>query len=109
MRVTAPHLRREGIACIAIQIDEHGNPLHHWRADEFVHLLTPQLYSRDLFLSSAAKGEPLPLSYAKLLKGSPLNQRIRGAGDASLAKSMMNHLPKPKSKPLSNPFEEAQW
>jgi 2-C-methyl-D-erythritol 4-phosphate cytidylyltransferase len=92
-----------------IQIDDHGNPLHHWRADEFVHLLTPQLYSKELFLSSAARGEPMPLSHAKLLKGSPLNQRIRGAGDASFAKSIMNLLPKPKAKPLSNPFEEAQW
>ena len=92
-----------------IQIDPHGNPLPHWRADEFVHLLTPQLDSKELFLSSTAKGEPLPLSHAKLLKGSPLNHRIRGAGDASFAKSMMNLLPKPKSKPMSNPFEEAQW
>lgn len=92
-----------------IQIDPQGNALHHWRADEFVHLLTPQAYSKEQFLSSAAKGEPLPLSHAKLIKGSPLNTRIRGAGDASLAKAMMNLLPKPKAKPLSNPFEEAQW
>jgi 2-C-methyl-D-erythritol 4-phosphate cytidylyltransferase len=92
-----------------IQIDDSGNPLHHWRADEFVHLLTPQLYSRELFLSTAIRGEPLPLSHAKLIKGSPLNQRIRGSGDASLAKAMMSLLPKAKAKPLSNPFEEAQW
>ena len=92
-----------------IQVDEHGYAMHHWRADEFVQLLTPQLYSKELFLNSTAKGEPLPLSHAKLIKGSPLNQRIRGSGDASLAKAMMNLLPKPKAKPLSNPFEEAQW
>jgi len=92
-----------------IQVDEHGNALHHWRADEFVHLLTPQSYSKEQFQASAAKGEALPLAHAKLIKGSPLNHRIRGSGDASFAKAMMNLLPKAKAKPLSNPFEEAQW
>ncbi|HEY8748306.1 MAG TPA: 2-C-methyl-D-erythritol 4-phosphate cytidylyltransferase [Tepidisphaeraceae bacterium] len=92
-----------------IQVDDTGHALHHWRSDEFVQLLTPQLYSKELFLLSAARGEPLPLAHATLLKGSPLNQRIRGSSDASLAKAMMGLLPRPKAKPLSNPFEEAQW
>ena len=92
-----------------IQIDENGNALHHWLADEFVQLLTPQVLSKQQFLATAGRGEPLPLSVVKLIKGSPLNQRIRGAGDASQAKAMMNLLPKPKLKALNNPFEEAQW
>jgi hypothetical protein len=29
--------------------------------------------------------------------------------DAGLAKALLGMLPKPKAKPLSNPFEEAQW
>jgi 2-C-methyl-D-erythritol 4-phosphate cytidylyltransferase/2-C-methyl-D-erythritol 2,4-cyclodiphosphate synthase len=101
--LTAP-LRSE-----LIQVDDGGNPLHHWRADEFVHLLTPQVFSKERFTAMGAKGEQLSLSHAKLIKGSPLNQRIRGAGDAGLAKAMMGLLPKPKIKPPSSPFEEAQW
>src|SRR5665213_1520908 len=65
-----------------IQIDDSGNALHHWPADEFVQLQTPQVLSKHQFLATAGRGEPLPLSIAKLIKGSPLNERIRGAGDA---------------------------
>jgi len=44
-----------------------------------------------------------------LLKGSGLNIRAGGAGDASLVKAMLNLLPKAKVKGPTNPFEEAQW
>jgi 2-C-methyl-D-erythritol 4-phosphate cytidylyltransferase len=92
-----------------IQVDEAGNALHHWSADEFVQLQTPQVLSKQQFLATVGRGDALPLSIIKLIKGSPLNQRIRGAGDASQAKAMMNLLPKPKLRALNNPFEEAQW
>jgi 2-C-methyl-D-erythritol 4-phosphate cytidylyltransferase len=92
-----------------IQVDQHGNPMHHWRGDEFVQLLTPQAFRKDQFIALAGSKDPLPLSHAKLIKGSPLNQRIGGSGDASLARALMNLLPKPKLKPPSSPFEEAQW
>lgn len=92
-----------------IQVDDGGNPLRHWRPDHFVQLMTPQVYSRERFTKMAATGEEVPAVQAKLLKGSPLNIRLRGSGDASLAKSMMGMLPKPKIKPPSSPFEEAQW
>ena len=92
-----------------LQVDPNGKPLRHWRPDEFVQLLTPQVYSRKRFEELAAKGEEVPAVKAMLLKGSPLNVRLRGGGDASLAKAMMNMLPKPKIKPPSSPFEEAQW
>lgn len=92
-----------------VQIDDMGHPLHHWRADEFMHILTPQAYSRQKFAAMVANKENFPPVQAKLLKGSPLNIRLRGAGDASLAKAMMGLLPKPKIKPPSSPFEEAQW
>lgn len=91
-----------------IQVDDAGHPLHHWRADEFVQLLTPQAYSKQKFTAMAAQGGAAPVQ-AKLLKGSPLNIRLRGAGDAALAKVMMGLLPKPKVKAQNNPFEEAQW
>jgi 2-C-methyl-D-erythritol 4-phosphate cytidylyltransferase len=92
-----------------IQIDDAGHPLHHWRADEFVQLLTPQAFSKARFSAMVDRGEGVPPVQAKLLKGSPLNIRIRGAGDASLAKCLLGLLPKPKMKPPSSPFEEAQW
>lgn len=92
-----------------IQVDDAGNPLHHWRADEFVQLLTPQVYSREKFAAMAATRDGAPPVQARLLKGSPLNIRLRGAGDASLGKVMLGLLPKPKVKAPSNPFDEAQW
>jgi 2-C-methyl-D-erythritol 4-phosphate cytidylyltransferase len=47
-------------------------------------------------------------SEVELVKGSPLNMRLGGPGDASIAKAMIGQLPKPKIKAAS-PFEEAQW
>lgn len=92
-----------------IQVDDAGHPLHHWRADDFVQLLTPQAFSKQKFMALAERGDAAAAVHAQLLKGSPLNIRIRGVGDASLAKVMLGLLPKPKMKPPSSPFEEAQW
>jgi 2-C-methyl-D-erythritol 4-phosphate cytidylyltransferase len=92
-----------------IQVDDAGNPLHHWRADEFVQLLTPQAYSRQKFTAMATQSGGTTPVQAKLLKGSPLNIRLRGSGDAALAKVMLGLLPKPKMKAPSSPFDEAQW
>jgi len=92
-----------------IQVDDAGNPLHHWRAADFVQLLTPQVFSKAKFSGIADRGDATAPVRAMLLKGSPLNIRIRGSGDASLAKMMLGLLPKPKMKPPSSPFEEAQW
>ena len=57
---------------------------------------------------AVGKKEP-HASQFKILKGSPLNVRVGGPGDAHLVKTMLNMLPKPKIKPPSSPFEEAQW
>ncbi len=57
-----------------------------------------------------AEGKQEPhASELTLLKGSPLNVRCAGNGDASYMKSLLNHLPKPKVKSPLSPFEEAQW
>ncbi|HXE52549.1 MAG TPA: 2-C-methyl-D-erythritol 4-phosphate cytidylyltransferase [Tepidisphaeraceae bacterium] len=101
--LTAP-LRSE-----LIQVDEGGNPLRVWNPDEFVQVMLPQVYSKATFARMAQSGQELSAVHATLLKGSPLNLRIRGAGDASLAKCMMSLMPKPKVKPPGSPFEEAQW
>ena len=43
-----------------------------------------------------------------LLKASPLNVRVTSA-DAGTVNALIKILPKPKVKPPSSPFEEAQW
>ena len=92
-----------------VEVDEGGNALAYHQPARFMNLVTPQVFSRDKFMELCkSKAEP-HASEVTLLKGSPLNVRIGGAGDVSLIKAMLNMLPKPKIKPPSSPFEEAQW
>ena len=91
------------------EVDEGGNPLAYHLPTNFMQLLTPQAFSREVFMEMANSGQPLHPSRLALLKGSPLNQRVGGAGDATFSKVLLGMLPKPKKSPLSNPFEEAQW
>jgi 2-C-methyl-D-erythritol 4-phosphate cytidylyltransferase len=91
-----------------VEVDPGGNPMALHAAAEFVQLLWPQVFSRARFLELAA-GKEIHPSELTLVKGSGLNIRLGGAGDASVAKAMLNLLPKPKTKAPSNPFEEAQW
>jgi len=92
-----------------VEVDEGGNALAYHPPVRFMNLATPQVFSRDTFMELCkSKTEP-HASQVTLLKGSPLNVRIGGAGDVSMIKAMLNMLPKPKIKPPSSPFEEAQW
>lgn len=91
-----------------VEVDEGGNALAYHLPERFMQLLTPQAFSRRKFLEMASSKTELHASQVTLLKGSPLNIRLRGSGDAGLAKSMLMMLPKPKIKAAS-PFEEAQW
>lgn len=91
-----------------IELDEGGGPIAYHTADRFMHLLTPQVFDRATFLEMAKSRHEVHASKIKLLKGSPLNIRVGGPGDASLVRNMINQLPKPKLK-ANNPFEEAQW
>jgi 2-C-methyl-D-erythritol 4-phosphate cytidylyltransferase len=92
-----------------VEVDEGGNPMAFHLAPHFMHLLTPQVFSKEKFTEMARSGKELHPSQITLLKGSSLNVRLGGPGDASLARAMVNMLPKPKVKPLNSPFEEAQW
>ena len=92
-----------------VELDEGGSPVSYHLPGSFMHLLTPQAYSKAKFAEMAAGGKELHPSQVKLLKGSSLNVRLGGGSDASLVKAMTNMLPKPKVKPPSSPFEEAQW
>ncbi|MDB5173610.1 MAG: ispD [Phycisphaerales bacterium] len=92
-----------------VEVDEGGGALAYHLPRNFVQLLTPQAFSRAKFLEMAQGGREIHASQVTLLKGSPLNIRLGGPGDAGLAKVMLGMLPKPKMKPPSSPFEEAQW
>jgi len=91
-----------------LELDEGGGAVALHPAASFAQLLTPQVYSRQR-LTELAAGREVHASELKLVKGSGLNIRLTGAGDAGLAKAILNLMPKPKAKALSNPFEEAQW
>jgi 2-C-methyl-D-erythritol 4-phosphate cytidylyltransferase len=92
-----------------VEVDEGGNALAYHLPATFLHLMTPHALSKAKFLEMTSSGREIHPSQTHLLKGSPLNIRIGGPGDATLAKAMLNMLPKPKVKPPSSPFEEAQW
>lgn len=92
-----------------VEVDDAGNPLAYHLAERFMQRLTPQVFGKERFTSLATSRNEPQASEVSLLKGSPLNIRLAGPGDATLVKAMLNMLPKPKIKPASSPFEEAQW
>jgi 2-C-methyl-D-erythritol 4-phosphate cytidylyltransferase len=92
-----------------IAVDPAGRPLAYHQSDEFVELLSPRVVRRDLFEQMLKSRERLFAEQFHLIKGSPLNIRLSGPGDAALAKTMLKHLPAKKVKRALNPFEEAQW
>jgi 2-C-methyl-D-erythritol 4-phosphate cytidylyltransferase len=92
-----------------IEVDETSHPVACHQSTQYVQLLTPQAFRKDKFLSMAKSRQEPHASEMTLLKGSPLNHRISGPGDASFAKSLLSHLPKPKIRNPLSPFEEAQW
>lgn len=92
-----------------IELDEADQPMALHGSTHFVQLLTPQIFSRQRLLDLAKTRQPPHASELHLVKGSPLNIRVNGGGDAALVKQMIHMLPRPKLKPPSSPFEEAQW
>ena len=91
-----------------VEVDPGDAPVAMHLPTSFYSLLTPQVFSKAKYEEMCAKKAELHASQLHLVKGSRLNVRI-GPGDASLAKALLNVLPKAKAKPLTNPFEEAQW
>jgi 2-C-methyl-D-erythritol 4-phosphate cytidylyltransferase len=91
------------------EVDEGGNPVAYHPPHRFMHLLTPQAFSREKFMELVKAKREAHAAEVTLLKGSPLNLRVGGAGDAGLVGAMLKMLPKAKVKPPSSPFEEAQW
>lgn len=91
-----------------VEVDEGGSALAYHLPSRFMNLVTPQVFSREEYLRLAKEKTDTHASQVTLLKGSPLNVRVAGSGDASLIKAMLNMLPKPK-KAAGGPFDEAQW
>ncbi len=94
---------------VLVELDEGGGPMAYHLPSRFVHLVTPQAFSKQRFIGMAETEQEIHASEVTLLKGSPLNHRISHGGEASFVKAMINMLPKPKLKAPSSPFEEAQW
>ena len=92
-----------------VEVDEGGSALAFHPPSRFMQLLTPQVFSMAAFKEMAASKKEPHASAFKLIKGSPLNVRVGGAGDERMVKTMLGMLPKPKVKGPNNPFEEAQW
>lgn len=92
-----------------VQLDEGGVPVGVVNPNEYAQIVLPMLVSKAKFLELAkAKREPHAAELS-LLKGSSLNARLSSGADAGFIKAMISMLPKPKSRPLGSPFEEAQW
>lgn len=93
-----------------VELDEGGaSAVAEHLPNRYAQLLTPRAYAKAVFVESAkTKREPHP-SRLTLVPGSGLNVRVGSPGDAALAKALLGLLPKPKLKPASSPFEEAQW
>jgi 2-C-methyl-D-erythritol 4-phosphate cytidylyltransferase len=92
-----------------VEVDEGGNAIAYHLPERFMQLLTPQAFTCDRLRAMAASRTELHASELRLLKGSPLNIRLSGSGDATIAKAMISMLPRPKVRPPASPFEEAQW
>lgn len=92
-----------------VEVDEGCSPMAYHLAPSFMHLQTPQVFTKTKFIEMGSSGREIHPSQVTIVKGSPLNIRIGGSGDAAMAKVMINMLPKPKKKGPLTPFEEAQW
>ena len=102
-------------SCAFEEIEEHlaaGKPamLYFSSAPAALDSVDPDKYRalKTFKEMATTKKEPHASAFT-LLKGSPLNVRVGGPGDANMVKTMLNMLPKAKVKGPSNPFEEAQW
>jgi len=92
-----------------IETEESGKPLAIRPAQKFQHLVTPWAMRKDKFMDMINNKREPAAAEMWLVRSSSLNVRVAGPGDASLVKSMIAMLPKPKMKAADNPFEEAQW
>jgi hypothetical protein len=89
------------------ELDEGGTAVGFATPGRFVEIVPPVLLTRQKFIEVVGKKE-IHAADLTLTKGSPLNVRV-GSAEAAYVKAMLSMLPRPKAKPASSPFEEAQW
>src|SRR3954462_10427156 len=77
------------VRSLLVETDEGGNPLAWHLPGRFMNLLTPQVYSKAKFVEMAKAQREVHPSQTTLVKGSSLNIRVGGSGDAGLAKTML--------------------
>lgn len=92
-----------------LELDEGGVAMAVHPPSRFVTQLLPMCFSRARFEKLAMDMKEPHASEFTLVPGSSLNVRVSGGRDAGYVKAMLNLLPKPKLKPQSSPFDEAQW
>jgi 2-C-methyl-D-erythritol 4-phosphate cytidylyltransferase len=97
-----------GLKTPLLELDPGGTPVARHTASSFVQLLTPQVFDRKTFDEIAKTKAELHPSRLKLIHGSALNQRVNGASDAGMIKTLIGMLPKKKIQ-SNSPFDEAQW
>lgn len=97
------------VKSVLVELDEGCGAMAYHLPSRFVHLVTPQAFTKAKFMGMAETEKEIHASEVTLIKGSPLNHRLARSGEAGFVKAMINMLPKPKLKAPSSPFEEAQW
>jgi 2-C-methyl-D-erythritol 4-phosphate cytidylyltransferase len=92
-----------------IETEESGKPIAIRSGQRFQNIVTPWALRKDKFMELAKTKRDPAANEMWLIRSSSLNIRVVSAADATLAKSMLAMLPKPKVRAADNPFEEAQW
>jgi 2-C-methyl-D-erythritol 4-phosphate cytidylyltransferase len=98
-----------GVSGTMVSLDETDRIIETIGTRSLRSLLTPQVFSRQVFDELCDKGFESIRSRLELHDSSKLNIRVNSASDATLARTYLTLLPKPKVKASSNPFEEASW
>jgi 2-C-methyl-D-erythritol 4-phosphate cytidylyltransferase len=92
-----------------VETEESGKPIAIRSGQRFQNIVTPWALRKDKFMEIVkTKRDPAAVEMW-LVRSSSLNIRVVSPADATLAKSMLAMLPKPKIRAADNPFEEAQW
>jgi 2-C-methyl-D-erythritol 4-phosphate cytidylyltransferase len=92
-----------------VETEESGKPAALCSGARFQNVVTPWAFRKDRFLEMAKNRREPAAGEWRVLRSSSLNIRVTNATEASLAKSMIGMLPRPKVRGPDNPFEEAQW
>ena len=92
-----------------VEVEDSGKPVSLHSGKNYQQVVTPWALRKDKFMEIVKSKRDPSASEMWLVRSSSLNIRVVSQTDASLAKSSLALLPKPKIKAADNPFDEAQW